>query len=140
MTKFITATLLILSAATSTAQPDKDWWACQFVESAGMEWDGRKWEVLPFNLPGPFTLISDGEGSLTRESAAKAMAMAEFARLVKCDEAFGGIAYCVGSGTTVLSFSLQEGLGTVAMLAGGTQPKGKRRDTPVIKVFECSQG
>ena len=70
--KLIAVAAMVLSTA-AVAQPDKDWWACQVVHSAGMKWENNQWVTTTFKGHSPFVLMSDGNGSLTKESVLKAV-------------------------------------------------------------------
>ena len=139
MKKLVTLFIATLLASSVSAQPDKDWWACQFVKAVGMKWENGRWETANFKLGNPFVLMSDGNGGLTKESVAKAMAGHEvFASITTCVPSPGGYVGCVQNGSH-LFFNTETGKGGMSKLIGTTL-NGEDRDTPVVEAFECAKG
>ena len=139
MKKLVTLFIATLLASSVSAQPDKDWWACQIVESVGMSWENGRWKATKFNLDPPFVLMSDGNGGLTEESVAKALTMVEGAESVTtCLPPSIGKVTCVATGST-LFFHLKRGMGGISDLYGATS-ESDNRDTLAVDAFTCTKG
>ena len=132
------ALICLLSLShVATSQPDKDWWACQYIESAGLYWEGNKWKVTRFNFDKPFVLVSDGYGSLTTDSVNKTTGHTYSCRTgsdgnINCQTKMVGMS---------LSFSPANQRGVMTKIYGAlTTPDGEYRDTLSVAPFECAKG
>ena len=139
MKKLVTISIAMLLSASVSAQPDKDWWACQFVKSVGMKWENGRWNEEIFKLRPPFVLMSDGNGGLTKESVAKALSGSESdANITTCEPSYGdGYVSCMMTGDH-FEFRTKTGNGGISSLMGTTM-QGDKRDTPVVMAFECTK-
>lgn len=140
MKKLVTLFIATLLASSVSAQPDKDWWACQFVKAVGMKWENGRWVETNFKLARPFVLISDGNEGLTLESAAKAMMMGAegSAMITTCETGIAGDVWCMKVGD-YLAFNTLTGQGGITKLYGATMHEDER-DTPEVAAFECTKG
>ena len=142
MKKLIAVAAMVLST-TAVAQPDKDWWACQVVHSSGMYWENNRWVTTAFNEDPPFVLMSDGNGSLTKESVAKVFSgQTSYADRVTCIPGRYGRSRvnCFESSGTMMFFDSQAGKGAVARVLGSISTDTDRRDTVSVDAFECTKG
>ena len=141
MKKLIAIAAMVLSTA-AVAQPDKDWWACQVVHASGMKWENNRWVTTTFQEYPPFVLMSDGNGSLTKESALEAVAAAGLHKSgVECkDWAFEGNVSCMSVTGGHLYFSKETGKGGISQTAGAGLPYTNNRDTVSVSAFECTKG
>lgn len=129
----------------ANSQPDKDWWACQIVETAGLLWESNSWEVREFEDSAPFVLVSDGKGLLSTRSVAKVILGDDGAApFFDCRNKEGDVLiYC--SDVVInssLSFNPELGIGATSYIYGGvTLPDTEnRRDMVVVATFECAKG
>lgn len=136
MKNLITA-LAILLSTSAVAQPDKDWWACQYLESAGLQWKNGQWGVGRFQLESPFVLMSDGNGSLTEDSVSKPIKAP--VSLVECVDLQGGDIGCYDASGGYLFFNTNTGRGGVSQMNGATSTSDNR-DTVSVQAFECTKG
>ena len=136
--KLIAVAAMVLSTA-AVAQPDKDWWACQVVHASGMNWANNQWVTRTFEEGSPFVLMSDGNGSLTMESVAKAMAMHGEPSWYVCDARSRGQAWCRDYAGSSLYFDPKTGKGGISALLGATQSDTERA-TVTVDAFECTKG
>jgi len=122
----------------ANSQPDKKWWACQYVKNGGLHYEGGNWRLGSFEKGKPFVLISDGRGSLTKDSVSKATgaikeflscSVSEYKGDIHCQSKFGG---------TTLSFSVVNQAGATTDVFGALMSDG--RDTIHLRPFECVQG
>ena len=122
----------------ANSQPDKDWWACQYVKNGGLKYEGGNWRQENFEKGKPFVLISDGQGSLTIDSVSKATgAMPEF---LSCSVSeYKGDIHCQSklAGTT-LSFSVVNQTGATTDVFGALMSDD--RGTLHLRPFECVRG
>ena len=138
--KLIAIAAMVLSTA-AVAQPDKDWWACQVAHTSGMKWELGQWVTKTFNDAPPFVLMSDGNGSLTKESVAKAiLGGPKYADLFTCevDTLYADVSCHDTSGATLL-FSTEAGRGGISYLFG-TEDNSSNRDPVTVNAFECTKG
>ena len=137
--------LLLALSCNVTAQPDKDWWACQFVETAGLDWQSNSWKITNYAESAPFVIVSDGKGLLSRKSVAKATLGDEDAgQFYECRIKEGGvIIYCADVViNSSLSFNPELGMGAMSYIYGGvTSPDAdNHRDGLWVSTFECIKG
>ena len=139
MKKLIAAAAMVLST-TAVAQPDKDWWACQGVHAWGVNWANNQWMTGNLKPSAPFVLMSDGNGSLTKESVKKAFRSTVDDAGVECkDWNYQGYVSCMDVGGGHLYFSKETGKGGISYL-WGTTATGSNRDTVSVSAFECTKG
>ena len=139
MRSLIAVAAMVLST-TAVAQPDKDWWACQVVHSSGMYWENNRWMTATFKEDPSFVLMSDGNGSLTKESVKKALDTTLVDAGLECkDWNYQGYVSCMAVGGALLSFNKETGKGGISYL-GGTTDTGSNRDTVSVEAFECTKG
>ena len=139
--KLIAVAAMVLST-TAVAQPDKDWWACQEVHSSGMYWENNRWMTATFQEGSPFVLMSDGNGSLTKESVLKAVDNASLQKSeVEC-KAWGyeGRVSCMTVMGGHLYFSKETGKGGISAMLGSTMSDTNFRGTIRVHAFECTKG
>ena len=139
MKKLITTFTATLLASSVSAQPDKDWWACQVVHVSGMNWENNQWVTRTFSNSTPFVLMSDGNGSLTKESASKLLDVSDrevkckvspYKKRVTCADGFGGNAF----------FDTEAAKGGVSKIYGSVTVETDHRDSIFVKAFECVKG
>ena len=131
--------LAILLPLSASAQPPEgqDWWACQSVESAGLDWENRQWKTTRFNHSDRFILIAEGDG-LQKLSVAKAMGTST--DTIGCTEEV--FTYCIDEflGKS-FAFHSGNGQGTIANIFGGVQSSDRdQRDSLTVTPFECTKG
>lgn len=145
MTKFFKARsgLLVLVfsicfSQLSSAQPDKDWWACQVTEDAGLFWQNNSWKVGDFKVESRhFVLISDGQGLLSKESVGKAMDIG--ANSIVC--VGDGLIFCLNTVVgSSLSFSPYTSSGAITTTFGALLSNSVQKDSLHIQTFECAKG
>ena len=139
--RLIAVAAMVLST-TAVAQPDKDWWACQGVHAWGVNWANNQWMTGNLKPSAPFVLMSDGNGSLTKESVAKTIdGHSRWASQITCrlDSADTSFITCVDDSGTTLNFDRSVGKGGISRLIG-TTGTGSRRDTVSVSAFECTKG
>ena len=139
----LTGTLCALLLALScnvTAQPDRDWWGCQYIESGGLIWEDMTWNATLFKLREPFVLMADGTELLDINSVAKPL-QAEAAAVTCVNENSRKHIFCQSRWTgATLSFDPETGTGAVSKILGAFEGLGDSRDTLSIEVFKCSKG
>lgn len=140
MKRLIAVAAMVLSTS-AVAQPDKDWWACQAVHTAGMEWENNRWVTTTFTNDPPFVLMSDGNGSLTKESVLKAVGLEGLPEQgVECkDWAFEGQVACMTVMGMHLHFNKEIGKGGISRMLGSTGTD-TNRDSVGVSAFECTKG
>jgi hypothetical protein len=107
-----------------------------------MKWENNRWVTTTFNLSAPFVLMSDGNGSLTKESVAKAFdGVSTYADQVTCQPDLYGTrsATCINSTGSTLFFMAEAGKGAISRMYGSTATGGNR-DTVSVDTFECTKG
>ena len=141
MKKLIAIAAVLLSTA-AVAQPDKDWWACQVVHSSGMNWENNRWVTTTFKDDPPFVLMSDGNGSLTRESVLKAVDSSGLPLgTIECrDWGYRGQVTCMVVNGHSLSFNKETGKGGFSKTFGATTLNTDYRDSVTVRAFECTKG
>ena len=125
----------------ANSQPDKDWWACQFIESGGLIWKDRAWTSTKFTLKKPFVLVADGAGLLKLDSVANALGSDEMATTCTNKNVDGHI-FCPSrwSGAS-FSFDPKTGTGGTARIPGAFEDlSSSNRASLNISVFECAKG
>lgn len=138
--KLIAVAAMVLST-TAVAQPDKDWWACQVVHTSGMQWENNRWVTRDVEDSPPFVLMSDGNGSLTKESVLKAVESDLPEQGVECkDWNFKGQVACMVVNAQSLMFNKKTGKGGLSRMHGSTTTGTDYRDTVSVKAFECTKG
>ena len=140
MRKLIAIAAVLLST-TAVAQPDKDWWACQAVHASGMYWENNRWVTTTFQKGPPFVLMSDGNGSLTTESAAKALRTTVVDGVTCIPDPYGrSRVNCFDLSGGTMFFDSQAGKGGVSQMIGSTDTDTDYRDTVSVSAFECTKG
>ena len=139
--QLITA-LAILLSTSAVAQPDKDWWACQYVESVGLIWENGQWERTGFKNRPPFVLMSDGNGLLTKESVAKMFSNTSPApSIVVCSSEITGHISCANPVGSSLFFNPYTANGGYSYTYGASQAQTDEiKDTVSVSAFECTKG
>ena len=133
--KLITA-LAILLPTSAVAQPDKDWWACQPVESVGLKWEDGKWNVKAFEPDPLFVLMSDGEGVLTQDSVAEVFG--KDPGNIKCSKMSTGHVSCANASGDSLYFDPNTANGGYSYMFGASQQQtDKIKDAVSVSAFEC---
>lgn len=123
----------------ATSQPDKEWWACQFVHDAGLYWEDNNWKVGSYKMGKPFVLISDGQGSLTIDSVSKATDSSSNNVFCSKSKRAGDI-HCQSTYGQSLSFSTANQRGVTTQIFGALMPDGRSRDSLHLRPFECAKG
>ena len=140
MRKLIAVAAMVLST-TAVAQPDKDWWACQVVHASGMNWENGQWVTGNLRPSAPFVLMSDGNGSLTKESVKKAFDSTVVDAGVECkDWNYQGQVACMVVNGKSLMFNKETGKGGISRMYGSTDTDTDYRDTVSVRAFECTKG
>ena len=123
----------------ANSQPDKDWWACQYVEDSGLYWKDNNWVLGRYKMEQkPFVLVSDGQGSLTTDSVSKPMDTVHDLSCAKGE--WGAHVHCHSNLTgTSLSFDGFNQRGVVTTVFGALMD-GDARDSLHLKPFECAEG
>jgi len=138
--KLIAVAAMVLSTA-AVAQPDKDWWACQVVHSSGMQWENNRWVTGTFKDDPPFVLMSDGNGSLTKESVKKAFDSTVVDAGLECkDWNYRGYVSCMAVNGSHLFFNKETGKGSASKTLGATETGTDYRDSVSVEAFECTKG
>lgn len=125
----------------ATSQPDKEWWACQFIDSAGMDWEAGAWSITRFTLRKPFVLVDDGAGLLDLDSVSKPLDARQAA--ITCTNAnVDKHIFCQSRWTgSSFSFDPKTGTGAVAEILGAFgKSDDSRRDSLLVSAFECIKG
>jgi len=146
MKKFVYGLVIACGIAVTPALAQTETYACQYVENGGLVWEDGNWRVGRFNTGNPFFLKTE-HGLLTPESVGEVFGQESVARssplAYVCTPAVGiepTHQSCINYLGTALSFSTTSLAGTVAMLTGGTQPKGdSRKDTLHVAPFVCTK-
>ena len=137
--KLVTALALLLSS-TAIAQPDKDWWACQYVAAAGMDWEDGKWSALKLAPKEPFILMSDGKGSLNKTALLKVFDLHSEDYITCITSTLGNRFVCVSDFAKSLYFNTATSQGGVSILFGAGSDSPDYRDTVGVLAFECTKG
>jgi len=140
--KTIVGTALVYLLTVShfaNSQPDKDWWACQYIKDTGLTWEDGNWKAANFKMQKPFVLISDGQDSLTVDSVSKATGAVKEYLSCSVSEWAGDIHCQSKSVGTSLSFSVVNQRGVTTQIFGALMPDGDR-DTLHLRPFECAKG
>ena len=131
MKKLIAVAAMVLST-TAVAQPDKDWWACQYLDTPNWIKERGNWEAAPPRAKKPFSLVLDDSGFPTKESIAQATNTPLEYVEHKCVSHREGLITCAsGSGQTIY-FDSTADRGAYALLTAPHQV--------VVEYFECSKG
>jgi len=136
--RLLISLLAILLPLSASAQPPEgqDWWACQSVESAGLNWEYRQWKATTFNHDERFILIAEGDG-LQKESVAKAMGSSVAS--IECSGWHG--TFCIDVVGQSFGFMPDTGNGAMTSIFGGVQASGREdRDSLIVTPFECTKG
>ena len=129
--KLIAVAAMVLST-TAMAQPDKDWWACQYHNTPNWIKEGGNWEARPPRAKKPFSLVLDDSGFPTKESIAQATNTPLEYVEHKCVSHREGLITCAsGSGQTIY-FDSTADRGAYALLTVPHQV--------VVEYFECTKG
>lgn len=131
MRKLIAVAAMVLST-TAVAQSDKDWWACQYLDTPNWIKEQGNWEALPPRAKKPFSLVLDDSGFPTKESIAQATNTPLEYVEHKCVAHREGLITCAsGSGQTIY-FDTMADRGAYALLTVPHQV--------VVEYFECTKG
>jgi hypothetical protein len=133
MDRFIVLVMLIVWSGIAVAE--KQAFACQFIASAGLMYNGDEWVTRSFELPSPFVLVMVGD-TLTQESAADGMG-SYFPNQVHCRVITPEIV-CTSTAGMVLYFNPKVKRGGTAQLLGATEV-GQFPSSLTIQPFTCQK-
>jgi hypothetical protein len=133
--------LLLFAASLFTNITHAQTFACQFVASGGLDWEGKSWILKQFNTEKPFALRVESN-LLTKESAASALGRRRWEDIdckrhpVALQAGFSCTDYLGG----YLIFDDLKGLGAVTQALGAVAPLvGRPRDSITISPFVCQK-
>ena len=131
--KAILAVLIL--AASAPAMAEKVVYACQYLASAGLRWEGGKWGLTSSNSPQPFFLVSEN-GELDQSSVARVFGL--FVQNIGCHSPSLEVQTCSSRLGDVLIFSFQTLNGAYAETYGGSRPSSEKvKDSIVVSPFTC---
>ena len=105
-----------------------------------MQWENNRWVTSTFKDDPPFVLMSDGNGSLTKESVKKAFDSTVVDAGVECkDWKWRGHVSCMTVMGNHLHFNKEIGKGGISQMYGSTAT-GNSRDSVGVHAFECTKG
>ena len=134
MKKLIAVAAMVLST-TAVAQPDKDWWACQFTGTPYLDLIAGDWELRPPRAKKPFSLTFD-RGAMTSESWAQAGQIGGLKlgqeHLPKCVSVGEDMTTCSARNGITIYFDSSLGRGSYGLLG--------ERDSVLVEHFECTKG
>ena len=123
-----TITTLILMFFCSFAYGQAEVWACQSQATAGLHWDGNKWNAGSFNEP-TYLIKIDGENSTFRVDDYERRAICwKREETVTCNDFLGGTIF----------LNTETGKGGGAEIYGTTNT-GSSRDTPTVSALQCTK-
>ncbi len=126
-------TLACTIAFSAPAFAQQVTYACQYIKSAGLNWEKGKWNTSSFNLDKPFFLSTVG-GSLTTNSVEKVLTSDSTfchptnSKKQTCSDRLGGS----------LIFNHDNELGGVAQLYGSID-NDANKDTLSVSPFTCTK-
>ena len=110
-------------------------YACQYIESGGLDWKGQKWQSTRFHLRPPFFLKATSS-KLDADSISKIIGEA----FVICHEMqLAEIHSCSGFLGGSLIFDFKTLRGGVSQIAGATQSDDEDKDSLAVKPFTCTK-
>ncbi len=137
MKRIVLGCWLLLATSVSAAQT----FACQYLDSAGLDWKRGSWEVTRFKLREPFflTLKKDAQ-ELTFESTANLLGgvhtcITDVAKVVTCMGVERGY-QSVGS---FLLFDPNNMKGGMSFLTGSTANEERFKDSLIVTPFKCQK-
>jgi len=144
MKKLVSGLVVACGVAATPALAQTMTYACQYVKSGGLIWEGSVWRPTLFHADSPFFLKTE-YGLLTPESVTKVFGIDvdlwppfEF----ECTQAVGTppTQSCIDYLGRALSFSTTTMSGTVANLFAGTLPQRDAvKDTLSVQPFVCTK-
>jgi hypothetical protein len=108
--------------------------ACQFQDSAGLDWGQGRWNVMRFVPKEPFILVLKG-GDLDVQSVVKPLGGRELTDPV-CTRSSLGNFLCTSHAGGTLMFNPSVNRGAVAQLLGGTSSAAERGSL-TVSPFIC---
>ena len=129
MTRFLLTCLLWVVTGSSLAQT----FACQFVASAGLQWEGGSWVTKTFKKDQPFFigLNQDGKTIDTKTISKKLLTYPT------CDE--GAFISCFDGTGALLLFALSAMKGAYVQTIGSVIPDSRPKDTLSVSPFICQK-
>ena len=135
MDRFIV--IVVLMTWSGLAVAEKQAFACQSLNAAGLIWKNSGWQTTEFHVQQPFVLVMQGD-TLTRESVARALGHNDPER-TECQKTneFGLIS-CADKTGRRLIFNPVNAHGGIATLYGATLSDSPR-DTISVEAFTCQK-
>ena len=136
MKKLILLVVFTLPLIAQAQPPEgQDWWACQSIEKAGLNFEDGRWMPKKFKPDRRFILIAGDEG-ITKASASKAMDANEWGVFCSSSNVDGDI-FCISHWVGVsLAFDKDTGKGAMSNILGGIY----NSDSLSVEPFECVKG
>ena len=142
--------LILLIAMTlplmGQAQPPEgaEWWACQAVASAGLNWEDRQWQPARFKPNKRFILVA-GDDGVSKASVAKALGMPSGGEigLICSSDNIANDTFCINNWTgQSFGFRPLTGKGALGGMTGAMmEPEDNGyRDSNYVTPFECVKG
>jgi hypothetical protein len=129
----LTLAIPVCLCGTASAQ-EREIWACQGVESAGLDWENGSWKVTRF-IAEPLLLTIDGANSNWKRGSGSE-------RNAICTDRFETVS-CVASvlGTEVVALNREQGLAAHSFLGGGVMSPSAsgERDSISVSAYNCSK-
>lgn len=111
--------------------------ACQFVESAGLSWDNKKWDLKKFNKGGSF-FLSSTNSTLDLQSVSKVLNVSQ--ANVVCHAPFAGTQACADALGGGLIFNFKNMNGGISQLLGASMSDREAlKDDVRVMTFTCTQ-
>ena len=133
MRLLLAALLLVHGAAMGQT------FACQYIESGGLNWENGRWRSTLFILPPPFFLRMNGSKLDNKVVADLLGSRGASAELVDCaNNTYLQTHSCMDGFGTFLVFDERTGQGGRANLTGSTRTQAKRDATSVAH-FICQK-
>lgn len=112
-------------------------YACQFVESGGLDWENGRWNLTGFNKGSPF-FLSANNGSIVPESTKIAL-NSPFPEIYCHPKFVGSVQTCSDGAGGSLVFSFLSLKGAVGRIFGGISSAESQKDSLVVSPFVCTK-
>jgi len=131
MRLLLAALLLVHGAAIGQT------FACQYTQSAGLDWENGTWKSRYLEIPRPFFLVVEG-GNLTADSAAKVLG--SLPKEARCERHPIGFYSCHTPLTSFLFFNPKELHGVRSEMRGAIlRPEARGTHPLSVAPFICQQ-
>ena len=136
--KIVTRILFLAALISAPVMAQNVTYACQYIESGGLNWENKRWKSVSFKLERPF-FLSASNSSLTVESVSKVFSNEQMIPSF-CHVTFTNTQTCSDPVGRALIFDFTSMNGAISRIFGGSMPdNNSKKDSLMVQAFTCTK-